>query len=82
MIAWYGDMQLPGHFLRLVMTGGLDAVVSFGEPIAFGPGEDRKQVADRCYAAVTRHGRRSPSPLAGVTGPPSGARILTAGKRR
>jgi 1-acyl-sn-glycerol-3-phosphate acyltransferase len=52
MIAWYGDMELPGHFLKLVTTGGLDAVVSFGEPIAFGPGEDRKQVADRCFVAV------------------------------
>lgn len=53
MIAWYGDMELAGHFLKLIMTGGLDAVVSFGEPIAFGPGEDRKQVADRCCSAVT-----------------------------
>jgi 1-acyl-sn-glycerol-3-phosphate acyltransferase len=52
MIAWYGDMRLPGHFLKLVMTSGLEVVVSFGEPIAFGPGEDRKDVADRCFAAV------------------------------
>jgi 1-acyl-sn-glycerol-3-phosphate acyltransferase len=52
MIAWYGDMQLPGHFLKLVGGGGLDVVVSFGEPIAFGPEDDRKVVADRCFESV------------------------------
>lgn len=52
MIAWYGSMRLPKHFLRLVGTGGLDVVVSFGEPIAFGPEDDRKQVADRCFESV------------------------------
>ena len=52
MIAWYGNMKLHGHFLKLVTTGGLDVVVSFGEPIAFGAGVDRKEVADRCFESV------------------------------
>jgi 1-acyl-sn-glycerol-3-phosphate acyltransferase len=52
MVAWYGEMQLPRHFLNLVGMGGLDVVVSFGEPIAFGPEEDRKEVADRCFESV------------------------------
>jgi 1-acyl-sn-glycerol-3-phosphate acyltransferase len=52
MIAWYGNMHLARHFLKLIGSGGLDVVVSFGDPIAFGPGEDRKQVADRCLESV------------------------------
>jgi 1-acyl-sn-glycerol-3-phosphate acyltransferase len=52
MIAWYGNMLLPKHFVKLVSIGGLDVVVSFGEPIAFGPEDDRKAVADRCFDSV------------------------------
>jgi len=52
MVAWYGEMLLPKHFLKLVGTGGLDVVVSFGEPIAFGPEQDRKEIADRCFESV------------------------------
>jgi 1-acyl-sn-glycerol-3-phosphate acyltransferase len=52
MIAWYGNMLLPKHFVKLVSAGGLDVVVSFGEPIAFGPEDDRKAVADRCFDSV------------------------------
>jgi 1-acyl-sn-glycerol-3-phosphate acyltransferase len=52
MVAWYGAMELPKHFLKLVGTGGLDVVVSFGEPIAFGPEQDRKEIADRCFESV------------------------------
>ena len=52
MIAWYGEMELPKHFLKLVGTGGLDVVVSFGEPIAFGPEQDRKEIADRYFESV------------------------------
>ena len=53
-IAWYGDMKLPRHFLRLVGRGGLDVVVSFGRPIPFGPGDDRKRIAEECHAEVHR----------------------------
>ncbi|MBN9021532.1 MAG: 1-acyl-sn-glycerol-3-phosphate acyltransferase [Rhizobiales bacterium] len=53
-IAWYGDMDFVSHFLRIVRRGGMDVVVAFGEPIAFGPGANRKQIAERCSAEVRR----------------------------
>ena len=42
-IAWYGDMDLPPHFLAFARGGPLDVVVVWGEPIPFGPKSDRKQ---------------------------------------
>lgn len=53
-IAWYGDMDFVSHFIRMVRRGGMDVVVSFGEPIAFGPGSNRKRVAEQCEAEVRR----------------------------
>jgi 1-acyl-sn-glycerol-3-phosphate acyltransferase len=53
-IAWYGDMDFVDHFRRLVGRGAMDVVVSFGEPIPFGPGTDRKRVAEQCEAEVRR----------------------------
>ncbi len=52
MLAWYGDMRLEGHFVRAAGWGAIDVTVSFGEPIAFGPDDDRKKVAEQCYEAV------------------------------
>lgn len=51
-IAWYGDTDFIAHFRRLVGYGGIDAVVSFGQPIPFGPETDRKRIAEECYASV------------------------------
>jgi len=51
-IAWYGDADFIAHFRRLVGCGGIDAAVSFGQPIPFGPETDRKKVAEACYASV------------------------------
>jgi 1-acyl-sn-glycerol-3-phosphate acyltransferase len=53
-IAWYGDMDFVDHFRRLVGRGAMDVVVSFGEPIPFGPGTNRKRVAEQCEAEVRR----------------------------
>lgn len=53
-IAWYGDMDFVDHFRRLVGRGAMDVVVSFGEPIPFGPGSNRKKVAEQCEAEVRR----------------------------
>ncbi len=53
-VAWYGDTDFISHFLRLVGRGGMDVVVCFGEPIPFGPGSDRKRVAEQCHAEVRR----------------------------
>lgn len=53
-VAWYGDMDFVDHFRRIVMRGGMDVVVWFGEPIPFGPDSDRKAIAERCQADVRR----------------------------
>lgn len=52
LVAWYGDMDMIPHFLRLVRLGAVDATVAFGEPIRFAPDTDRKQVTRTCHAAV------------------------------
>ena len=77
-VAWYGDMDFVAHFVRMVRRGGMDVIVSFGAPITFGPGSDRKQVAEACHAEVQRMieairaGTASPNRDAGrVFSPPS-----------
>ena len=43
-IAWYGDMDLLPHLSAIMAGPPLDAVVSWGEPLAFDTGTDRKEV--------------------------------------
>ena len=43
--SWIGEQTLVPHLAGLVGQGGIDVEVHFGEPVAFGPGADRKQVA-------------------------------------
>jgi 1-acyl-sn-glycerol-3-phosphate acyltransferase len=64
LVAWYGDMDLSPHLVRLVTLGALDATVCFGAPITFSPESDRKAVARACHDAVRRmiaDARRAPS---------------------
>lgn len=51
-IAWYGDMEIAGHLWGVLADGAIDAVVSFGEPIATGVDSDRKRVTIAAEAAV------------------------------
>jgi len=44
-LSWIGDQSLVPHLLALLGGGGVDVELHFGEPIAFGPGIDRKHVA-------------------------------------
>ncbi|HET7716816.1 MAG TPA: lysophospholipid acyltransferase family protein [Bauldia sp.] len=53
-IAWYGDMDFVAHFRRIIGRGAMDVVVSFGEPIPYAPGTNRKAVAEICYQEVRR----------------------------
>lgn len=56
-VAWHGDMELAPHLSGLVGTGAIDAVVAFGEPVAFAAGADRKAVtaaAEREVRAMVR----------------------------
>jgi 1-acyl-sn-glycerol-3-phosphate acyltransferase len=66
-IAWYGDMEIAGHLWGVLTDGAIDAVVSFGEPIAYGPDSDRKRVAAaaedtvRAMTATVLAGRPQPA---------------------
>ena len=51
-IAWYGDMELAPHLALFVRGGPLDVVVTWGEPIAFDEGTDRKEATALAEAAV------------------------------
>ena len=51
-VSWYGEMSLLPHLRRLVARGAVDAVVSWGEPIAIDEFSDRKTVARRMEGEV------------------------------
>lgn len=51
-IAWYGDMEIAGHLWGVLTDGAIDAVVSFGPPIAASADSDRKRVTVAAEAVV------------------------------
>jgi lyso-ornithine lipid O-acyltransferase len=53
-VAWYGDMSLGPHLVALCGSGAVDAVVSWGEPVAFDATSDRKEVTHGLEAEVRR----------------------------
>ncbi|HEY0570506.1 MAG TPA: lysophospholipid acyltransferase family protein [Enterovirga sp.] len=53
-IAWYGDMDLLPHVAAFAREGPLDAVLWWGDPIAFEPGTDRKRVAAAAQDVIRR----------------------------
>jgi len=44
-VAWYGDMELPGHLWGIFTRGALDVIVHWGEPVLVEPGTDRKALS-------------------------------------
>lgn len=44
LVAWYGDLDFGPHFKEFVRRGAVDVTVSFGEPVPFDNGSDRKSV--------------------------------------
>jgi 1-acyl-sn-glycerol-3-phosphate acyltransferase len=66
LIAWYGDIDFMPHIKTLMGSGAVDAVVSFGEPIAVDGTADRKAMtrqlegAVRQITAATLRGRLRP----------------------
>ena len=70
-IAWYGDLDFMPHVKGLMDSGAVDAVVSYGEPVAADGATDRKAMAKllessvRGMAAATLRGR--PRPVHGET---------------
>jgi len=53
-IAWHGDMELLPHLAGIMTGPPLDAVVAWGEPIAFDTGSDRKAVTRQVEAEIRR----------------------------
>lgn len=51
-VAWYGGMTLPNHLWNMMKSGGPQAVVSFGRPIAVTAATDRKEIARLAEAEV------------------------------
>lgn len=52
-VAWYGDTDFVPHLKDYLLHGAVDAVVTFGEPIAFNGG-DRKALVKTLETAVRR----------------------------
>jgi 1-acyl-sn-glycerol-3-phosphate acyltransferase len=50
--AWYGDMAFLPHLLSVVRAGEIEAHVSWGAPLTFTPGSDRKEVTRRLEESV------------------------------
>ncbi|MFC5385084.1 lysophospholipid acyltransferase family protein [Aquamicrobium segne] len=45
LVSWIGDQDLGPHARLLLETGALDVEISFGEPVMFRAGDNRKQIA-------------------------------------
>ncbi len=51
-VAWYGDMDLAPHLVTFLREGPLDLHVTWGSPIAFEAGTDRKRATAQAEASV------------------------------
>jgi lyso-ornithine lipid O-acyltransferase len=54
LVAWYGGAPLLPHLLGIARRGGIDVVVTWGEPVAFDEASDRKTVARSLETTVRR----------------------------
>ncbi|HEX3438797.1 MAG TPA: lysophospholipid acyltransferase family protein [Pseudolabrys sp.] len=54
LVAWYGDLDFVPHIKALIQQGVIDAVVTYGEPVAADASLDRKTMTKRLEAAVRR----------------------------
>ena len=52
LVAWYGDLDFMPHIRAFIARGAVDAVVSYGEPIAADGATDRKAMTKRLEGAV------------------------------
>ena len=66
LVAWYGDLDFMPHIKALMAGGAVDAVITYGEPIAADGTADRKAMtkslegAVRAITAATLRGRPRP----------------------
>ena len=52
LFAWYGDMGMVSHILRIATFGRIRAEVRFHEPITIGQFGSRKALAEHCHDVV------------------------------
>ncbi len=51
-VAWYGDLDFVPHIKALMDRGAIDAVITYGEPMAADGTADRKEMTKRLECAV------------------------------
>jgi lyso-ornithine lipid O-acyltransferase len=81
LIAWYGGAPLWPHLLGISRRGGIDVVVSWGEPIAFDEASERKSIARSLEVAVRRsttQALRGPLPPRPSAADPTSAFLFAA----
>jgi 1-acyl-sn-glycerol-3-phosphate acyltransferase len=67
LVAWYGDLDFMPHIKEFIERGAVDAVVSYGAPVAADGEADRKAMAKtlegavRAITASTLRGRPKPA---------------------
>jgi len=67
LVAWYGDLDFMPHIKEFIERGAVDAVVSYGAPVAADGKADRKAMAKtlegavRAITASTLRGRPKPA---------------------
>jgi 1-acyl-sn-glycerol-3-phosphate acyltransferase len=54
LAAWYGDLDFIPHIKAFIARGAVDAMVSYGEPVAVDGAIDRKALTRRLEGAVRR----------------------------
>ena len=75
LVAWYGDLDFMPHIKALIARGAVDAVVSYGEPVAADGTADRKAMTKslettvRALNVATLRGGQRPAPASQVLKP-------------
>jgi 1-acyl-sn-glycerol-3-phosphate acyltransferase len=54
LVAWYGDLDFGPHFKEFVQRGAVDVTVTFGTPVPFNQGSDRKKMTRSIEATVRK----------------------------
>jgi 1-acyl-sn-glycerol-3-phosphate acyltransferase len=70
VVAWYGDRDLVSHLKQFLRRGAVEVTLSWGEPVPYDAGADRKALVRglegvvRALTAAALRGRPIPAPVA------------------
>jgi 1-acyl-sn-glycerol-3-phosphate acyltransferase len=76
VVAWYGDRDLVSHLRQFLRRGAVEVTLSWGEPVTYDPGADRKAMVRtlegvvRALTSAVLRGRPMPA-VAGTQPPPA-----------